>query len=133
MEEAITRREFESEKTTVWREIRRIREIVEGPPHPGLEKRVDAFMTTFAAVEKTRHEENQEQLQQLNQKLAVRSQWVAVAGIAIAFASLMVGILALYATVYIAKHADVAPIKLFSVRPDAVVSSFQTTQIPPVR
>lgn len=49
--------------------IRRLELTVNGPPHPGLEKRVDAFITAFTAVEKERervqgerHTENQGKL-----------------------------------------------------------------------
>ena len=94
--------------------LSRAYEVLFGPPYPGLEARVNAFITTFEAVEKTRHEENQAQLSELNRKLGIRSFWVAVGGLAIAFASLMVGIAAIAATVYLAKHADAEPWKLFS-------------------
>lgn len=95
-------------------DLRRCKETLFGPPYPGLEARVTAFITTFEAVEKTRHAENQEQLSQLNAKLGQRSFWVSVAGIAVAFASLMVAIAAIAATLYLAKHAAVDPRKLFS-------------------
>jgi predicted glutamine amidotransferase len=106
-------------------DIRRIKETLYGPPYPGLEARVNAFFTTFEAVEKTRHEENQQQLTALNSKMGQRSFWVSVAGVAVAFASLMVAIAAIAATIYLAKHADLEPTKLFSREPNPVVSSTQ--------
>jgi hypothetical protein len=105
--------------------LSRAYETLFGPPYPGLEARVNAFITTFEAVETTRHEENQDKLAQINLKLSHRNLWVTIAGVAIAFASLMVGIAAIGATMYLAKHSDLEPMKLFSGDNQPVVSSTQ--------
>jgi hypothetical protein len=106
-------------------DVRRIKETLYGPPYPGLEARVNNFITTFEAVEKTRHEENQKQLADLNEKMGQRSLWMQVAGVAIAFASLMVAIAAIAATVYLARHADLDPLKLFTQEPQTALSYTQ--------
>jgi hypothetical protein len=105
--------------------LARAYEVLFGPPYPGLEARVNTFITKFEAVETVRHEENQDKLAQINQKLATRSFWVTVAGVSIAFASLCIGAMALAATIYLSKHSQVDPLKLFSNHFDPVVSSWE--------
>jgi hypothetical protein len=86
MDEAVTRREHEASNVSVWREIRRIREIVEGPPHPGLEKRVDDFLVEFRTIEKERDKQHKGNMTRLN--LIIAGLGVIVAGLAFLFAHL---------------------------------------------
>lgn len=81
MDEPVTRREHEAGNVAVWREIRRIKEIVEGPPHPGLEKRVDDFLVEFRTLEKERDKQHRGNIARLN--LIIAGLGVIVAGLAI--------------------------------------------------
>lgn len=58
MENSVGRAEYEADKKALWVEIHRIGEIVEGPPHPGLEKRVDTFMIEFKTLELERDKQH---------------------------------------------------------------------------
>jgi hypothetical protein len=112
-------------------DVRRIKETLYGPPYPGLEARVNQFIATFEAVEKTRHEENQAQLAQINSKMGQRALWTQIAGVAIALAGVMVAIAALAATLYIAKHAALDPLKLWGNQPSSVLSSTEDSIVAP--
>jgi hypothetical protein len=65
MEATIGRKEYESDQKALWVEIHRIGEIIEGPPHPGLEKRMDTFLTKFETLDeerKSQHRANRRRL-----------------------------------------------------------------------
>jgi hypothetical protein len=66
MENALTRNEYESDQRSLWVEIHRIGDIVEGPPHPGLEKRVDTFLTKFETLEAQRDKQHKANTARLN-------------------------------------------------------------------
>jgi len=55
----LSHREFDASKEEVWRELRRLSAIIEGPPHPGLELRVDRFLTRFETIEEQRDKQHQ--------------------------------------------------------------------------
>lgn len=78
----LSRREFEIEKTAFWAEIRRIREIIEGPPHPGLENRVNSYLTAAAAVKEEQERQHKANRWRLN--------------VIIGLLSLLVGVLAIW-------------------------------------
>ncbi len=65
-DDPLTRREYEADKTAIWKEVKRVAEIVEGPPHPGLEKRVDTFLTQFETLEKQRDKQHKANTVRLN-------------------------------------------------------------------
>lgn len=63
---SVTRGEYEGDKKSIWREVRRIAEIVEGPPHPGLETRVNSFLTRFETLEAEREKQHKANRWRLN-------------------------------------------------------------------
>lgn len=61
----ITRGEYNSDQNALWKEIGRLRAILEGPPHPGLETRVLEALTESRTIEKEtakRHASNSRRL-----------------------------------------------------------------------
>jgi len=70
-DEPILRREFESCKDEIWRELNRVSEKLEGPPHPGLENRVDHFLVEFRTLEKERDKQHQANRWRLNVIIAL--------------------------------------------------------------
>lgn len=66
MEDSIGRREFQSVRDEIWREIQRIREKLEGPPHPGLERLVNDFLIEFRTLERERAKQHKSSLIRLN-------------------------------------------------------------------
>jgi hypothetical protein len=67
MDEQATRRELQDFKeVSIWRELNRLKEIIEGPPHPGLETRVDRFLTRFETIEAERDKQHKANRWRLN-------------------------------------------------------------------
>jgi hypothetical protein len=71
MEDPITRKEYESDQKALWVEVKRIGEIIEGPPHPGLEKRMDTFLTRFETLEGERKSQYQANRRRLDVILTI--------------------------------------------------------------
>ena len=65
-DEVVSRREYGSDQKAVWKEIARIRQILEGPPHPGLETRVVEFLTEFRTLEMERDKQHKANRYRLN-------------------------------------------------------------------
>lgn len=81
MEGQATRRELEDFKDSIWREVNRLKEIIEGPPHPGLETRVDRFLTRFETIEAERdkqHKANRWRLDAIIAILAATAAWLVI-------------------------------------------------------
>jgi hypothetical protein len=119
---SLSEREYQNDKSSIWRELSRIGAIVEGPPHPGLDKRVSTFIDKFEAIETQRHEENQEKLQQISNKLGSRSLITNIAMVIATIAGVMVAIAAVAATLYLAHHAEMEPLDLLGHPRSSVVS-----------
>lgn len=66
MDESVNRREYESDKESIWKEIGRLGGIIEGPPHPGLGRRVDSFMISFEALETEREKQHKANTRRLD-------------------------------------------------------------------
>jgi hypothetical protein len=64
--EWVPRREIERIATEIWKELSRLGQIIEGPPHPGLEKNVNTFLTEFKAVEREREKQHKSNQLRLN-------------------------------------------------------------------
>jgi hypothetical protein len=64
--EWIPRRETERNEQQIWRELSRLGKIIEGPPHPGLEKSVSTFLAEFKAVEREREKQHKANQLRLN-------------------------------------------------------------------
>ena len=96
--------------------------------------RASDFFTGHEAVEaerdkqqKLRHAENSEKLEEIGNKLTQKNLWIGVAGVFVALASVAVGILAILATIRLAQHSEIDPLKFFhSQSANPVVSSLQT-------
>lgn len=76
MEDPIIRREYEADQEALWAEVIRIKQIIEGPPHPGLDRRVATFIDSYEAVEverdrvqTQRHEENKATAERMELRL----------------------------------------------------------------
>lgn len=76
-EQQVSRREYEADQNSIWRELGRLGAIVEGPPHPGLETRVNAFLTEFRTLESERDKQHKANRNRLNTIIAIL---VAIAG-----------------------------------------------------
>jgi hypothetical protein len=75
----LTRREYRAEHTAIWRELGRLKEILEGPPHPGLEKRMDDYLAESKAIEKQndkRHASNRWRLDAIIALFAGLAAWL---------------------------------------------------------
>jgi hypothetical protein len=119
----LTQREYEQDKASIWRELNRIVAILEGPPSPGLRDYVNNFITTFNAVEKTRHEENQQKLADISRKMGQRSFWVGVAGVGVAIMAIVISVVGIMVGIWLHTHANVDLPKLFADPQGMVVSS----------
>jgi hypothetical protein len=73
MEATIGRKEYESDQKALWVEIHRLGEIIEGPPHPGLEKRMDTFLTRFETLEEERKSQHRANKYRLNAIISILS------------------------------------------------------------
>lgn len=62
----ITREEIDEKFKAVWIEIRRLGNILEGPPHPGLEKSVNDFLVMFQTLETERSKQHKQNRDRLN-------------------------------------------------------------------
>lgn len=77
----VTRQEFQSKLDEAWREIKRLREIIEGPPHPGLETKVSEFLTEYRTlndVAAKQHKANTTRLNIIIAGLAAIAAWVMI-------------------------------------------------------
>lgn len=74
----VSRREYESDKAALWKEIGRLGGILEGPPHPGMEKRVDNFLTAFHTLETERDKQHKANRWRLNAIIALLTALVGV-------------------------------------------------------
>lgn len=101
--------------------------------------RASDFFTGHEAVEaerdkqqQQRHAENGEKLTQIANKVSQKSLWVAIAGVCVAIAGVAVSVLAILATVRLAMHSEIDPLRFFhSQSANPVVSSSQTVDLPP--
>lgn len=71
MSEPLTRGEYVSDQNAIWKEITRLRGIIEGPPHPGLETQVLTFLTEFRTLETERDKQHKANRNRLNAILAI--------------------------------------------------------------
>ena len=81
MEDPVMRREYESNQLAIWKEIARLRGILEGPPHPGLEMQVTQFLTEFRTLEMERdrqHKSNRWRLDAIIALLGVVAAYLLV-------------------------------------------------------
>ena len=75
----LTRREYEAKHGEMWREINRLKEILEGPPHPGLESKVSSHLIESQTEEKQRdkqHAANRWRLDFIIAALAALAAWL---------------------------------------------------------
>jgi hypothetical protein len=85
-EDYVPRRELEQVIAELWKHITRLGQIIEGPPHPGLEKNVSNFLIEFRTVEKQRMQQHLANQKRLN--------------LIIAMLGVMGGYLTIYFTIY---------------------------------
>jgi hypothetical protein len=109
----LTDSEYKKDNAAIWRELNRIVAILDGPPSPGLRDYVNNFITTFNAVEKTRHEENQQKLADISRKMGQRSFWTGLAGVSVALMALIVSIVGIMVGIWLHTHAGITPVQLF--------------------
>lgn len=58
VDEWISKAEYKSDQRSVWKEIGRIGAILEGPPHPGMETRMNDFLVEFRTLETEREKQH---------------------------------------------------------------------------
>lgn len=125
--------------------VNRINADFYGNGKEGLMQQVVRFIGDVRATEKERdrqqalrHQENAEKLDEIGEALgnatlnmSKKSLWWTIAGVAAAFASLMVAVAAIALTVYLAKHAQLEPLHIFHTHQvQSALSSFQDSAIP---
>lgn len=132
MDGPVTRAEAEAKHVEIWRELDRIKGIIEGPPHPGLERRAILFFDNYETIEKerdrvqaSRHSENKD----ANDKIQTRIQfWGAIIALLALFCAGCMAYLALKS----ALHASIDPVEIFGYDARAIASSIDA-RIPAVR
>ena len=75
-------------------------------------------------VQSERHRENQQRLDEMSTRLAMKNFWIAVASLAVVLASLIVAIATVYVMVRMHANADI--FKLFSVHSPEITAQYQS-------